>query len=434
MILSAKPVSDFRYLRFVPLVCIGALLVFTFRLYTFAYFWLDDFTSLYWVQPQTFTQMLGHVLNPASDFFRPVGMSFYWIALQLFDRNAFAYHILLWSLHTVNVGLIYWILRRFTGSEAGAAVGAMLFSSQYVFNDLYWSFGTIFEVVGLMLFLTGVLIWSRERRTITHAILASLVFLLALKAKEMAITLPVIWLAYDLMIRRNLRWKMLTHFIIPAVIGAWYGYRKITEMRGPARDHPYYMELSSLTLGRGFGGYFNMLFTTQWRWQIWAIGFTVVLLLFLLLKKRVALFFHLYIFITFLPVIFLVNHRESFYWYFPMLGICGLAALLLNYVTTQALKFVPKRMVAPLASVVFVLLCQRTYMRMSGLTEARRIWQQDIAREYREFVTGLQSLPTPKAGETLLFKSYPRYFDKDVLRCATQVGLRRPDVDAQIVD
>ena len=142
---------DSLYLYIIPIACVVLLLVFTLRLYTFAYFWLDDFNNLYWVQTQSFSQMVGYVVNPASDFFRPAGMFLYWAALQLFDRNAQAYHLLLWSLHAINVGLVYWILRRFTGSHAGAMVGAMLFSSQYLLNDLYWSFGTIFEVASAML-------------------------------------------------------------------------------------------------------------------------------------------------------------------------------------------------------------------------------------------------------------------------------------------
>jgi hypothetical protein len=119
--------------------CVAALLLFTLRLYSFAHFWLDDFNNLHWVRPKSMTEMLWYVVNPASDFFRPVGMFFYWIGLQLFDQNAAAYHWFLWSLHTINVGLVYWILRRFTNSTFGAAVGTMLFASQHVFNDVYWS-------------------------------------------------------------------------------------------------------------------------------------------------------------------------------------------------------------------------------------------------------------------------------------------------------
>jgi hypothetical protein len=280
------------------------------------------------------------------------------------------------------------ILWRFTDSRSGAAVGALLFSSQYVFGSIYWSFGTIFEVVGTTLYFTGLLVWSVQRRSMPQVILASVIFLFALKAKETAITLPIIWLAYDLLVRRNAGWKMLSHLAVPGVVGAWYGFRKMAEMHATYREHPYYMDVTALTLGRGFGGYFNQLFTTNWRWQIWAIGFTVILLVFLVLKNRLAAFFQIYVFVTFLPVIFLINHRDAFYWYFPLLGVCGLTALLVRTVTSVCLRVTPQRLVAPLASVVFVSLCYGAYVRTDVLTAPSRSWQLDVSNEYRAFVSG----------------------------------------------
>ena len=50
---------DSLYLYIIPIACVVLLLVFTLRLYTFAYFWLDDFNNLYWVQTQSFSQMVG---------------------------------------------------------------------------------------------------------------------------------------------------------------------------------------------------------------------------------------------------------------------------------------------------------------------------------------------------------------------------------------
>jgi len=429
-----KPKSSPVYLRLVPLIGIGLLLFYTFRLYTFAYFSTDDFINFYWVQPRRFTEMISYVINPASDFFRPAGTLLYWITLQLFDREPAGYHAVLWSFHAVNVALVYTVLRRFTVSQAGAIVGAVLFASQHVFGDIYWSFGTIFEVVGLMLYLTGMLVWSVEHRSLRHVVLASVVFLLALKAKEMAITLPLIWLAHDLLIRRNMNRRMLQHFLIPAAVGAWYGFRKLAEMTGTDPGHPYYMDLSSLTLGRGFGGYFNMLFAVEWRWQIWAIAFSVILLLLALLKKREAVFFQLYVFVVFLPVIFLINHRHSFYWYFPMLGICGLCALMIREVKPLFVIYLPPRMVAPLWLAVFAWLCHRTYIRTSDLTEERRLLQQTLARDYRGFVSGLRSLSTPEPGETLYFRSRPQFVENDHLLYATQFALRRTDVQARFVD
>jgi hypothetical protein len=378
--------------------------------------------------------MLWYVVNPASDFFRPVGMLFYWIALHVFDRNAFGYHCLLWSLHAVNVALVYWILRRFTLTQLGSSAGALLFASQAVFNDIYWTFGTIFEVVGTMLYFVGILIWSKQHRAVTTVILASVIFLLALKTKEMAITLPAIWLAYDVLVRQESRSRTLVQLAAPVALGAWYGLRKLDEMQGTSRDHPYYMDLSLLTLGRGFGGYFNMLFAAEWRWQVWAIGFTLILLILALLRKKVAVFFQLYTFITFLPVIFLANHREPFYWYLPSLGLCGLASLIGRDVSRFAVTSVPKRLHVPIASALLVVLSVGNHVRTRDLTEDRRSLQRGIARDHRAFIEGLRSLPAPAKDETLFFRSLPEYLNPTVLQPATQVALRRTDVSAQVVE
>src|SRR5438105_9939758 len=112
-------------IRFVPFVCITALLLLTFRLYTGAYFWVDDFTALYWAQTQSALDMFWDVVNPASKFFRPTGILVYWIMLHLFGLNSPSYHYLAWSLHAVNTALVYVILKRLTESRAGASVGAM---------------------------------------------------------------------------------------------------------------------------------------------------------------------------------------------------------------------------------------------------------------------------------------------------------------------
>src|SRR5439155_8796277 len=103
-------------------------------------------------------------------------------------------------------------------------------------------------------------------------------------------------------------------------------------IRGDLTSDPYYMSITGSTLGSGFGIYFNMLLGTNFPWQNWCIGFVVLLLVFALLRSRLALFFQSYVFIAFLPVIFLINHRFEFYWYLPFLVVCGLAAMLVKTV------------------------------------------------------------------------------------------------------
>src|SRR5207244_2454606 len=148
------------------------------------------------VQQKSFAHMIGYIVNPLPGFFRPTGMLCYWVLLRFFDLNPAAYHWLAWSLHAANTAFVYFILKRLTESRAGAVVGAMLFTSQAVFGDIYWNFGTIFELVAAFFSFVGILLWISKRRGWLHVVVASLVLLLAVKGKEMALTLPLIWLSY----------------------------------------------------------------------------------------------------------------------------------------------------------------------------------------------------------------------------------------------
>src|SRR5947208_9644216 len=150
---------------------------------------------------------------------------------------------------------------------------------------------------------------------------ASLALLLAIESKEMALTMPIIWLSYDLLVRKNMVRRMSGHWILPNCLVLWYGLTTASEMRGVVPTDPYYMNISASTLVNSFGIYFNMLFGTSFQWGIWCIGFVVLLLVFALLRNRLALFFQSYIFIAFLPVIFLINHLFAFYCYLPFLGV-----------------------------------------------------------------------------------------------------------------
>ena len=183
--------------RFIPLACIGLLLASTYRLFDSAYFGLDDFNNLYWSQQESVGQIIGHLVNPLSASFRPMGMLCYWVVGKLFDLDPLPYRIFAWSIHAANTALVYLILKRITKARSGAAAGAMLFSSQAAFADIYWSFGTIFELTCALLFFTGVLFWLNDRRSFVRIVIAAVLLLAALKAKEMAITLPVIWLMSD---------------------------------------------------------------------------------------------------------------------------------------------------------------------------------------------------------------------------------------------
>jgi hypothetical protein len=420
--------------RLVPVLCVGVLLLNTFRLYKGgAYFWLDDFNNLFWAQRASFAQMLGQIVNPVPVYFRPVGMMCYWLLLRLFGLNSAAYHWLAWSLHIANTALVYFVLKRFTNSRAGAAVGAMLFASQPVFADLYWDFGTIFELVATFFSFIGILLWTTERRNWWHVILASLALLLAMKGKEIAIATPLAWLGYDLLLRKNMVPRLAVHWALPIGLALWYGLAKAWAMRGVVPTDPYYMSITAPAFAAGLRAYCNLLFRTNFPWQSWFIGLGMFLLLCLLLRSRLALFFEFYIFITFLPVIFLINHRYAFYWYLPFLGMAGLVAILAKEVADLIETRNPRGLAKAGEYSVFAMLCWAMFLVHKESNRPQRSEIRNRANEYRAFITGLRALPEPPRDETIYFDSRPSLFNEGLLLSATQVAFGRTDLRAKLV-
>jgi len=420
-------------MRYIVAISIAVLLLATFYLYADSYFTTDDFINLYWVQLQSPGQMAWHVVNPASHYFRPTGTLFYWLLFRFFDLNAGVYHVFAWFMHTVNTVLVYFVLKRLMTNRSAAATGAMLFASQAAFADIYWSFGTIFDLLSACAFFAGILIWAQEDRSWRRLLLCLLIYLFAIKAKEMAITLPAIWLLWDLSLRTPIRLKQAAQVLIPGVMGLGYGLMKMAELGAISRTDLYYMDIRWITLGRRLAYYFNSFFDTSFRWQIWAIGFVVLLIVMLLSGKRAAVFLQIYLLITFLPVIFMINHRALYLAYIPFLGICGMAGFLVKTILDWRPLELSDRTATAVGCVLFPLMCWGTYVTQKALSVEARAWQRPMIGDYRSFVTQIRSLPAFPPNETIYFDSHPLYFTADHLFNATQVALRRTDIQTQLV-
>ena len=427
--------QGWNLLPLVSVLCLGLLLLTTYRLYKGAYFGDDDFRNLYFLlyERSSFASMIGYLVDPISSYFRPAGMMCYWFLLRLFDLDPAAYHGFSWCLHALNTALIYLILKRLTESRAGAAVGAALFASPVIFAEIYWNFGTIFEVVATFFTFVGILLWIREPRGWSHVLLASMTLLLAMKGKEMAVTIPLVWLSYDLLVRQNLSRRIVAQWILPCGLALWYGLTKAAAMKGAMPTHPYYMSINGSTLGSGFGLYLNMLFQSNFPWQIWCVAAAVILLIFVLLRSRLAIFFQLYVFVTFLPVIFLVNHRFAFYWYLPFLGICGLVAMLSKNVMRLIALRNPQWLTRVAATCLFVVLCWGIFVLQKETNRAQRSWMRTRADEYRGFIASLRSLPPPQPLETIYFDSLPPHVKASLLLFATRVAFGRTDLRVKLV-
>ena len=437
--------------------CLGILLGLTFRLFSFSYFWLDDFNNLYWVQKLGGTTLLWDIVNPISDRFRPVGWFAYWVLWSLFGLAPTPYHVLAWIIHGLNVFLVYILLQRMARSDYAAAFGSLLFVFQAVYWDIYWSFGTIFELLAAFFFLLGVWIYLRQHDSIGSIIVATLIYILAIKAKEMAITLPAIWFMYEVVVKQG--WKRSTadssieeprgshlylkrlaiRFSMPILTSIWFVYLKTSTMAGMitsapySPDFPYYMNYDPRNLAIGFGWYLDALAGFHLHWAGWA-GIAVVCAgVFLVLREGMPLFFLSYIFICLLPVLVFPNHRVAFFWYIPFFGVSGLAAWglkrLIGWIPTE----IPPLPLKVAGALLFLAACYLQFHWQVARAETGIQWAMGVSEEYRSFLEGVKSLPQPRQNETVYYSAAPSYFDDATILTATQVAFRRTDIKAQVL-
>jgi len=409
----------------------------TFYAWRFSYFWLDDFNVFFWVQRLDYSlgRMVWDCINPFANAFRPFGILFYWIFWHIFGLSPLPYHLFAWAIHTANVILLFVLLSRIVGSRYGAAVGALLFGFRANFTDIYWSFGTIFELLALFLMLLAMLAYSSEMKFRWKLVTAVLLYLLAVKSKEMAITLPALLLLFDISFSRE-RWtrKLTSLYAVLVLFGLALGYSKLTTIESASRTAPYYMDISALTLGRGYGWYFDHLYGMKIRWGAWGIVSVLLIAFFIYRRERRGLFFLGYVYITLLPVIFLVNHRYEFFWYIPFFGISGLAAVLADSIEKLLRVRISENALAFAAAVVFACLSAGHWLRESSASaEVIRV-EASAAVEFEALVTAVRHLPSPETGAVIYFTAFPKYFDAESLNFVTQVTLRRTDVSPALVD
>ena len=91
------------------------------------------------------------------------------------------------------------------------------------------------------------------------------------------------------------------------------------------------------------------------RWGAWVSAMVFLALAFAYTREKRGLFFLGYIFITLLPVVFLVNHRYEFFWYIPFFGVAGLAALVTAAIEKRLSRLLPERALQVFGVIAFVL-------------------------------------------------------------------------------
>ncbi len=168
------------------------------------YFDADDVSNLYYHRLQH--PQLEAVVRSVLLFLpyrRPVGGCLYLLLYGVFGLTSpLPYHVTGLIVFTINIFLVFWLFLRLTGNVRVGILACSVASVHGALSDIWYNFGTIYEMLALGLMLTSFHLYlfylKQPGRTRWPWYCGAIAFYwLAVGGKEMAVTLPALLLAYE---------------------------------------------------------------------------------------------------------------------------------------------------------------------------------------------------------------------------------------------
>ncbi|MEP7367598.1 MAG: glycosyltransferase family 39 protein [Acidobacteriota bacterium] len=131
-----------------------------------------------------------------SEVYLPVGSLFYRVLFSEFGFHPLAYRVACYALMALNGWLAYLLARRLSGSYEVGLLTVLLFAFHGQLSPLYTNTGFIYDILCLTFYCAAMLVYVRAReggRAAGWRAIAvwTVLFILCLNSKEMAVTLPV---------------------------------------------------------------------------------------------------------------------------------------------------------------------------------------------------------------------------------------------------
>src|ERR1035437_9039338 len=226
-----------------------ALLTLTYFLYfnwngLWVHFWADDMENMLRCWRPGPVRLLLDLLLPWHGAYRPMAGFFYLPLLKGFGLNPLPFHAVMLAILLGNLYLLYRFARRIGCGELQAGLATLLVAYHAGLSMLYYNTAFVYDVLCFSFYMGAFLCYARVRaqgRLLPggETALVMGLYLCALNSKEMALTLPIVLLAYEWIYYRPTGWT-------PKDIAGW--------LRGPGRVLLYCVALNLVYLyGKAFG-------------------------------------------------------------------------------------------------------------------------------------------------------------------------------------
>jgi len=162
----------------------------------------DEMIAIYWYFHPTPWRLLFSQVMLWHGYIRPLGGFFYLPAYLLFGLNPVPYHAYLLLLLLAGAYMMYRLARALGAGELAGAIVALIACYHGGLSNLYYNSVFVFDLLCGLFYFAAFAYYARIRgagrllgRRQTLAFLG--LYLCALNAKEMAVTMPAVMLAYE---------------------------------------------------------------------------------------------------------------------------------------------------------------------------------------------------------------------------------------------
>ena len=303
----------------------------------------DDLMNLHGYLSRPPASLMVDNLHYWSTSYRPLGGLFYVALYRWFGFDPLPFRVACFGLLALNLSLLSRFTLRLSGSREVAFLALLLAGYHAWFVDLYYSTGTVYDLLCYSFYLGAFNLYLgvRARGLVLasrHLGIMTALYVCALNAKEMAASLPVLLAAYEVIYHAPAlrgsgphwpwcegRGVLLTGLItLPYVIG------KLTASGGLVENPAYRLTISPVHYLHTLHLYLNPLLYQE---HVFRDPNTIQLLLAMLAialwrRRRPLLFAWCFLLVSLLPVAF-IAHYAAFFLYLPMAGWSLYAAVLL---------------------------------------------------------------------------------------------------------
>jgi hypothetical protein len=347
--------------------------------------------------------------KPLAEIYRPVGGLFYRGIFALAGFHPAPFRVACLAIGVVNIGLCWWFARLVSASERVAALSILLFAFHTRMMEVWWRTAVVYDLLCFTFFYLAACLYIDVRRRgrmpgVGRSGAIVFCFVCALGAKENALALPVILVAYELLFHAP-RWKNLWLAGTLGIINIPYLYFK-THGAGAMTSIPGYAPEYTLQHFLGaWSRFLGYLFVRDYDVPIWGVVSILggLLLAAAAARSRKLLLAWAILFIAPLPVTF-IPYRGGYVLYTAYAGAVLYAAIVLIATQDYLTHRHPQYRTA-LACAVFALVAWRWgKMNLHDQRVDSRPWLYQSAAQVHSMVDQMRGLEArlPR-GARLLF-------------------------------